>query len=229
MSFYVTAISQLSSNRYGLNIINDINDLESTILIDSNKSFVKLNKFIPDIVLDIKYATTQNIFYEQLYPFASALLRLPAAIALKQVQADLKKQGIGLKIYDAYRPYSVTCRMFERLPDTIFMGLPWKGSKHNRGIAVDLTLIDIRTGNELPMPTPFDALVYASHPQYIQLSDEVKRNRDLLINAMSKYGFKVDPVEWWHFNYLNSIEFELLDIPHSSIEYLIEKYSLKKY
>ena len=215
--------SQTIENKYGLTIFGDASYLLSHIKDDSIKRFVNLKDFIPGVVLDIKYATSQNVFYEQLYPKAYALLRFPAADALKKVQLELNSKGYGLKIYDAYRPYSVTCRMWDILPDSIYMGLPWTGSKHNRGISVDLTLVDFKSKREIKMPTPFDALVYASHPSFSLLPEEVLRNRDLLINTMIKYGFKVDPVEWWHFNYLSDKSFELLDIPHEEIIKTIKK------
>ncbi len=209
--------AQSAVNNYGLQVYKDLPSLLSHIEADSNKRFVDIEEFIKGITLDIKYATTQNIFYEQLYPKGVALLRYPAAVALSKVQLDLNAKGYGLKIYDAYRPYSVTCRMWDILPDTIYMGLPWTGSKHNRGISIDLTIVDLQSRQELKMPTPFDALVYASHPSFTLLSKEKIHNRDLLINTMSKYGFKVDPVEWWHFNYVSEKTFELLDLAHDEI------------
>ena len=185
---------------------------------DSNKALVLLKEYVPSIKLDIKYATSQNIFYQKLYSKAVAYIRLPVAKALAKVQEELKSKGLSLKIYDAYRPYSVTVQMFEMLPDTLYMGLPWTGSKHNRGIALDLTLVDLKTGKELKMPTPFDALVYASHPEFSLISDEAKENRELLKKVMKKYDFVVDPMEWWHFNYKSSTNFEILDLPFKTFE-----------
>lgn len=210
---FVQATGQTSSHQYGLSVIRSLDSLESTIKRDPGRRFVRLIDYIPDLKLDIKYASERNVFYEKLYDSSYALIRLPVAVALAQVQAHLKTMGLGLKIYDAYRPYSVTCRMFDILPDTIYMGLPWTGSKHNRGIALDLTLISLDTQKELKMPTPFDALVYASHPRFTGLPDSVRRNRDLLITTMEKFGFSVDPVEWWHFNFNSLKTYEILDIP----------------
>lgn len=212
------AFSQSGSNTYGLKILTGISQLQQTIATDSNKRFVRIKDYVPGIMLDIKYAGTENVFYEQLYEGPYALIRLPAAKALARVQAELAQHDVGLKIYDAYRPYSVTCRMFEILPDTIYMGLPSTGSKHNRGIALDLTLMDLETKKELKMPTPFDALVYASHPKFMGLPEAVIRNRELLMTTMQKHGFSVDPVEWWHYNFIAGAKYELLDIPHKQIE-----------
>jgi D-alanyl-D-alanine dipeptidase len=217
LCFWGSANAQ-STNKYGLSIISDPKILKETIQKDPNKALVQIKDFVPNIALDIKYATIQNIFYTQLYKKPAALVRLPVAKALVEVQKDLNAQGYSLKIYDAYRPYSVTCRMFEMLPDTLYMGLPWQGSKHNRGIALDLTLLDLKTKKELKMPTPFDALVYAAHPEFKKLSEEVIKNRELLKTVMKKHGFKVDPMEWWHFNYVSNTVFELLDIPFEKID-----------
>jgi zinc D-Ala-D-Ala dipeptidase len=206
------------TNKYNLSIISDPKILKEIIQKDPNKALVRIKDYVPNITLDIKYATTQNVFYTQLYKKPTALARLPVAKALAAVQKDLNEQGCSLKIYDAYRPYSVTCQMFEMLPDTLYMGLPWTGSKHNRGIALDLTLIDLKTKKELKMPTPFDALVYAAHPEFMKLPEEVIKNRELLKTVMKKNGFKVDPMEWWHFNYVSDTVFELLDIPFEKLE-----------
>ncbi len=206
------AFSQ-STNKYNLSVISDPKILKETVHKDPKKALVPIKDYVPNITLDIKYATTQNVFYTQLYKKPAALVRLPVAKALAAVQKDLITQGYGLKIYDAYRPYSVTCQMFEMLPDILYMGLPWTGSKHNRGIALDLTLIYLKTKKELKMPMPFDALVYASHPEFIKLPEEVIKNRELLKTVMQKHGFKVDPMEWWHFNYVSDTVFELLDVP----------------
>ncbi len=213
----ISAFAQ-TPNKYGLSIISDPKILSETVQQDPKKALVRIKDFVPNIALDIKYASTQNVFYTKLYQKPTELVRLPVAKALAEVQKELNAQGYGLKIYDAYRPYSVTCQMFEILPDTLYMGLPWTGSKHNRGIALDLTLIDLKTKKELKMPTPFDALVYASHPEFMKLSEEIIENRELLKSTMVKQGFKVDPVEWWHYNFVSDTVFELLDIPFERLK-----------
>lgn len=213
-----SASAQYAANQYGLKVINSLAHYKKTVEADAQQALVKIKDYVPNIMLDIKYATNQNVFYTQLYKIPAALVRLPVAKALASVQEDLNKQGLSLKIYDAYRPYSVTCQMYEILPDTLYMGLPWQGSKHNRGIALDLTVVDLKTKQELRMPTPFDALVYASHPDFMKLPTKVIENRELLKSAMKKHGFKVDPVEWWHFNYVSTTTFELLDIPFEALE-----------
>jgi zinc D-Ala-D-Ala dipeptidase len=212
------AFSQ-SSNPYGLPLQLSVEDYRKSVALDSNKRMVQIADFVPGVVLDVKYASRENVFYTQLYPRPIALTRLPAAKALANAQKEFNEKGVGLKIYDGYRPYSVTVQMYDMLPDTVYMGLPWQGSKHNRGVALDLTLVDLKTGNELRMPTPFDALVYAAHPEFKKLPEEVIRNRELLKSVMKKHGFSVDPVEWWHYNYVDtSRTFELMDIPIDLME-----------
>ncbi|MDO8966890.1 M15 family metallopeptidase [Algoriphagus sp.] len=212
-----------SSNSYGLEILTSLEEYRQTVALDSNKRFVRIVDYLPNVIMDIKYAGKENVFYTQLYPREIAICRLPVAKALAEVQKELNEQNLGLKIYDGYRPYSITVKMFEILPDTVYMGLPWQGSKHNRGIALDLTLVDLETGQELKMPTPFDALVYASHPEFMKLPEVAIRNRELLKGTMKKHGFTVDPVEWWHYNYIDNRVYELLDISIDELEKSILK------
>jgi D-alanyl-D-alanine dipeptidase len=172
---------------------------------------VNVEKFIPGIVLDIRYATTNNFTGKQVYPVAKCLLRRSTAEKLKAVQADLQKQNLGLKVYDGYRPLSVQKKFWEIMPDDRYVANPAKGSKHNRGGAVDLTLIDAK-GKELPMPTAYDDFSEKAHRNYKNLPEEVIRNRDLLGKVMEKHGFAGLDTEWWHFDDRDWKNFELLDI-----------------
>src|SRR5437763_16252134 len=107
---------------------------------------------ITDLPTDVRYATSNNFMHTPLYPAARVFLRAPVARALHDVERDLAARGLGLKIFDGYRPYSVTVRMWEPIKNPDFVADPAKGSRHNRGAAVDLTLIDLKNGAELPMP-----------------------------------------------------------------------------
>jgi len=220
--------AQDSLKKYGLYIITAPVKLKETIAADSNKVFVEIKGYVTEVLLDIKYATTQNVFYTKLYDKPYAIIRLPVAIALAKVQQDLKQYGIGLKIYDAYRPYSITCRMWDLMPDSVYMGKPWRGSKHNRGISLDVTLIDLKTKKELRMPTPYDALIYPAHPDFMGLPDSIVQNRKLLISTMNKHGFTVAKNEWWHFDFMAGVNYELLDIPQKEILKMIDKKKIKK-
>ncbi|QEM13248.1 M15 family metallopeptidase [Mucilaginibacter rubeus] len=178
-----------------------------------DKQLVEIKKYIPEIVLDLRYATNNNFMHRRMYTTAKAFARLPVVKALQQVEAELKTQGLGLKIYDAYRPYSVTVNFYEMAPDTNFVADPRKGSKHNRGCAIDLSLINLKTRKELDMPTGFDSFSRKAGANYMDLPARQISNRELLKTVMAKYGFKVISTEWWHYDFTGWPEYELLDIP----------------
>jgi D-alanyl-D-alanine dipeptidase len=178
---------------------------------------VEIKKYIPEIVLDIRYATTNNFTHHRMYPQARAFARLPVVMALKDVEAELKVRGLGLKIYDAYRPYTITAKFYEITPDTNFVADPRKGSKHNRGCAIDLSLIDLKTGKELDMPTAFDSFSRKAAADYPDLPKQQIANRELLKSVMQAHGFKVIATEWWHYDFNGWANYPLLDIPFDAI------------
>src|SRR5215213_9970029 len=176
-------------NQYGLTVINTSNQYLTTIFYDtshfvileelgSTKRMVELKSIIPDIVYELRYASRNNFINRRMYPANTrrTYMRLNAALALQKVQNKLKTQGYGLKIWDAYRPYSVTEEFWEMVKDERYVANPAKGSGHNRGIAVDLTIIALATGKELDMGTSFDNFSDTAHHTYTQLSAEVLRN-----------------------------------------------------
>ena len=179
---------------------------------------VEIKKYIPGIVLDIRYATTNNFTHLQMYREAKAFARLPVVLALKDVEADLKTRGLGIKIYDAYRPYAITVKFYEVARDTNFVADPRKGSKHNRGCAIDMSLINLKTGKELDMPTGFDSFSREAAANYPDLPKQEIANRELLKSIMSAHGFKVVPGEWWHYDFNGWSKYPLLDIPFSEIQ-----------
>ncbi len=200
-------------NKYGLWVIKSPLVLQKTINVNTNKSMIDIKKYIPTIVLDLRYATTNNFMKTKLYPtIKTTYLRKPAAEALKKVQTELNKQDLGLKIFDAYRPYSVTEKMWEPVKDDRYAADPKKGSGHNRGVAVDLTIINLKTKKELDMGTGFDNFSDTAHGDFINLPPLVLQNRLLLKSTMENYGFKVLDTEWWHFYLPNAKDFELLDV-----------------
>ncbi len=199
-------------NKYGLKVINNPTVYKKQVAADPNQALVNLANFIPGIRLDIRYATANNFLGEPVYTSAKAYLRLPVAQALKNVQSELNKQGLGLKIYDAYRPYRATVYFFDKLQDTVYLAVPWQGSRHNRGCTVDLTLINLKTGEELPMPTPYDDFTKKAHVNYTNLPAQVITNRELLKQVMTRQGFRVYAEEWWHFDYYDFKKFDLLDL-----------------
>ena len=178
---------------------------------------VDLEKFIPGIVLDIRYATTNNFTGQKLYPVARCCLRREPAENLKAVQEELRGMGLALKIFDGYRPLSVQRKMWAVYPHPDFVADPAKGSRHNRGAAVDLTLIKL-DGAEVPMPTPFDDFTEKAHRNYTNLPPEIIQNRALLETVMQKHNFRGLDTEWWHFDFKDWQKYGLLDIDYSEIK-----------
>jgi D-alanyl-D-alanine dipeptidase len=200
------------ANPFGLTVINNINDYKRSVSENPDKQLVELKKFIPNLKLDIRYATKNNFAKQAVYKQARAFARLPVAKALKNVQAELNKSGLGLKIFDGYRPYSVTVKFFDIASDKNFVANPKDGSRHNRGCAMDLTIINLKTGKDLHMPTPYDSFAAAASSDYKDLPADAIKNRDLLINVMERNGFRVLDNEWWHFDFNGWKNYELMDI-----------------
>ena len=203
---------QIKKNKYGLFIVDNISTYRDMVAKDSSNKLVNLQKIIPDVKLDIRYATKNNFLGEPVYNSSYAFLRLPAATALQKVQEELKIMGLGIKVYDAYRPYSATVKFYNKVKDTVYVASAWTGSRHNRGCAIDLTLISLKTGKALDMPTGFDSFLEKAHSDYLNLPPDEIKNRDLLIGVMAKYGFINYPGEWWHYDFKDWKKFNLMDI-----------------
>lgn len=202
--------------KYGLQPVS-YQGYTKSIAVNPEKELIDLEKAIPGIVLDIRYATTNNFTGERIYDEAKAYARKPVAEALRKIQRDLGEHGMGLKIFDAYRPYRATVKFYEVYGDTTYVASPYRGSRHNRGCAVDLTIVDLASGKELKMPTGYDAFTKDAWPS-TQVRDPVAReNRSLLIDAMEKHGFRVNSSEWWHFDFQGWRNFEVLDIEFSEL------------
>lgn len=166
------------------------------------------------IKLDIRYATNNNFVGKTVYPEARAFLQKPAAKALLRVHKKLKKQGLGLLIFDGYRPWAITKLFWEATSDDKrkFVANPEKGSKHNRGCAVDLSVYDLKTGLPLEMPSGFDEFTERASPNYRGGTQKERDNRDLLRKLMEDEGFTVNPNEWWHFDFKNWEDYAIYDI-----------------
>ena len=177
----------------------------------SDTTLVYLEDIDSTIVKDVKYATTDNFTKQVLYPNDDVLVRKIVGEKLAEAHRYLmENHNLRIKVFDAFRPYSVTKLMWEIYPDDRYVADPAKGSRHNRGAAVDVTLID-EDGNELDMGTPFDAFTEKSHYAYEDLSDEVKANRKLLRDVMVQHGFEPLTSEWWHFDFKGWTRFSILD------------------
>eukprot|EP01116_Phalansterium_solitarium_P006648 TRINITY_DN18991_c0_g1_i1.p1 TRINITY_DN18991_c0_g1~~TRINITY_DN18991_c0_g1_i1.p1 ORF type:complete len:186 (-),score=14.68 TRINITY_DN18991_c0_g1_i1:111-668(-) len=179
-------------------------------------SLIEVVTINPRIRLDIRYATTNNFTNQVVYQSARCFARRPVAAALDKVQQDLEKRNLGLKIYDGYRPLSVQRIFWSLVPDETYVADPNKGSRHNRGCAVDLTLVD-SDGNELEMPTGFDDFAEKAWRSCMELPAKAIENRQLLASAMEKHGFTGFPNEWWHFDFIGWENFPILDVPFEQL------------
>jgi len=182
---------------------------------DSNYAMLELKSIIPDLVYDLRYATTNNFTGKRIYPadLNTTFLRRTPALALRIINQELAKEGLKLKIFDAYRPYSATCRFWKLIKDERYVANPSKGSGHNRGIAIDLTLIDALTEEEIDMGTGFDHFSDTAHHSFSNLPKENLRNREKLKTIMEKNGFKALETEWWHYFWPNDKNYMIMDIP----------------
>ncbi|HYF22951.1 MAG TPA: M15 family metallopeptidase [Caulobacteraceae bacterium] len=163
---------------------------------------VDLSTVHPRLRFDIRYAGADNFMGFALYERAGAWLQRPAAEAVGRAQAALEPLGYGLLIHDAYRPWFVTKMFWDAVPANArdYVADPSKGSRHNRGCAVDLTLYELKTGRAVEMPGRYDEFSRRSHPDYPGGTDRQRWHRDLLRRTMEAEGFAVYPEEWWHFD-----------------------------
>lgn len=183
------------------------------------KDLVELVRLDSTIRLDIRYATPQNFMGRPMYAQARAFLQRPAAEAVVRVHRALRAQGYGLLVFDGYRPWAVTKKFWDETPPAkrSFVANPKKGSKHNRGCAVDLSLYDLRTGREVVMPSPYDDFTPRASSSYTGGTEEQRTMRALLRAAMEAEGFRVEPGEWWHFDHRTWREYPILDIPFEKL------------
>jgi zinc D-Ala-D-Ala dipeptidase len=175
---------------------------------------VELKKLDPTIKLDIRYATANNFLSTPMYSQARAFMQRPAAEAVARANQELKKQGYGLLIHDAYRPWYVTKMFWDATPEGkhIFVADPKEGSKHNRGCAVDLTLYDLKTGQAVQMPSGYDEMSERAYADYKGGTAEQRERREVLRRAMEKEGFTVYPQEWWHFDYKDWKRYPVMNV-----------------
>jgi zinc D-Ala-D-Ala dipeptidase len=180
---------------------------------------VELVTIDPSIRLDVRYATANNLAGRPVYTQARAFLQRPAAEALVRAHRALQSRGYGILVFDGYRPWRVTKLFWDVTPPEKreFVADPAKGSKHNRGCAIDLSLYDLATGREVEMPSAYDEMSERAYPDYTGGTAAARERRDLLRAAMEKEGFTVEPNEWWQFNYRDWAAYPILDIPFSEI------------
>jgi zinc D-Ala-D-Ala dipeptidase len=175
---------------------------------------VELIALDPTIRLDLRYATINNFTGRVLYRQARAFMVEPAALAVVRAHKALASQGLGLSIFDAYRPWAVTKQLWDATEPAKrdYVANPKRGSRHNRGCAIDLTLCRLIDGVQLPMPSTFDDFSERAHRNYLGGTTEETKNRAILEAAMVAEGFIGMSNEWWHFDYKDWANFPVLDI-----------------
>ena len=152
------------------------------------------------LVLDIRYATENNFTEKQIYPCPRCFLRPVMADRILRLQKDIKERyGMSLKLFDCYRPRPAQQKLWDIVPDARYVTPPSKGSMHNRGLAVDITLVDEK-GEELDMGTEYDFFGYKAYTTNKDLPKEILKNRDILTKLMNVHGMKGIRTEWWHFS-----------------------------
>jgi len=181
---------------------------KSAVLLDINQekddnAFVNLKNYSNDFVFDMKYATPDNFLKEQVYPCDECFLRVKTVKALLQANQAFIEKGYRIKLYDCYRPLAIQKKMWKIVPNPIYVANPKKGSIHNKGGAVDITLVD-SLGVELAMGTGFDFFGPEAGHNYTNLATEILANRQLLKSVMLQNNFKSFDSEWWHYNLNNS-------------------------
>lgn len=181
--------------------------IEDKPIIDDNppsydtSTWVDVARLIPSARLDIRYATDNNFMGQVIYDCPACLLRREAAEALVQVAEIMAKEGLGLVLFDCYRPAPFQQRLWDVMPDKRYVAPPEKGSNHSRGLAVDLSLFELMSGKELDMGTEYDYFGPKAHPGYTNHPAQVEKNREKLSYVMEDFGFTPITSEWWHFDF----------------------------
>lgn len=212
-----TEVSEIPISRYGLPVINDIRVYKTQVAKNPENRLLDVRGMIPDARFIITYATDQNFLKRKIYPSAELFLRKPAAEGLVKAAEILRKQGLGLVLYDGYRPYAVTVLFYEEVGDTTFVADPRKGSKHNRGMAIDLSMYNLKTGKLVEMPSGYDEASERAYHEYAGGSDLAKRNRQILRSAMEEAGFSIFKYEWWHYDFKDWESCPTYDLWHDEI------------
>ncbi len=203
---YPESITEIKEQQSTIVEIDTIkSEIEKVLLEDLNDTlFVKIKDYSDDFVYDLKYATDDNFLKTTVYDCAECFFRVSAVKALVEVNKDFITKGFRIKFFDCYRPHDVQKKMWKIMPNRIYVADPAKGSVHNRGGAIDMTLVDDE-GNELDMGTPFDYFGREAHHAFQGHTPEVLKNRKLLKETMEKYGFGSITSEWWHYNHKGTL------------------------
>jgi D-alanyl-D-alanine dipeptidase len=174
----------------------------------NDTTFVNITDYSADIIIDMKYADTFNFLNTKVYDCSVCFLRYKTVVQLLKVSSSLIKNGMKIKLFDCYRPLDIQKKMWALVPDANYVADPAKGSIHNRGAAVDMTLVKAN-GNDFDMGTPFDYFGKEASHSYTQLRKSVLKNRTFLKSIMLSNGFASFDSEWWHYNLMDGSSFTL--------------------
>lgn len=174
----------------------------------------------PRFRLDVRYATDRNFLGAPVYSVGRVYLQRPAAMALNRARARLEPLGFGLLLHDGYRPWRITKLFYEAVPphQHAFVADPARGSRHNRGCAIDVSLFDLATGNPVACPSDYDAFTEAASPTFEGGSAMSRWRRDVLRAAMEAEGFYVNSKEWWHFDFADWERYPIMDVSFDELE-----------
>lgn len=180
-----------------------MNDQDKNQKIQTTWSWACLKEVAPSVEIDLVYATTMNVFGNSFYKTSEAYLRKPVAEALELAAKSMREQGFQLVLLDGYRPWSVTKEMWEMAPEKLkaFVAHPDRGSRHNRGAAVDVSLKFLNSDRWAPMPSLFDEFSDRAHTDYVSNDPQEMQNREILKSGMISHGFIPLSIEWWHFDF----------------------------
>jgi D-alanyl-D-alanine dipeptidase len=216
-------LERVPKNSYGLPVIGCKKTYLQQIRADSTSQLVPLNTVLSAFATNIHYARTDNFTHQILYKKPTLYLNREAVQKLAVAQQHLLAKGYNLLIFDAYRPYTVTEKMWAIVPDDRYAANPASGSGHNRGAAVDLSLVHVSSGIPVTMPTGFDNFSDTAHQGFMALPDSVIAHRDLLKQTMELAGFKALGTEWWHFSLPNAKHYPLLNLSFKQLKNLSQK------
>ena len=198
---YITTLKQVSLFFFLFGLSSDV--LGQAKVSPNDSTFVNLKEYSSDFLFDMKYATDNNFLKSKVYDCGECYLRYKTVKSLIQANEAFLKKGYRIKLFDCYRPVDIQKRMWEIVPNPEYVADPKKGSIHNRGGAVDITLVNEK-GLELDMGTGFDFFGPEAGHDYKNLSEEVKKNRKLLKKIMLRNNFRAFNSEWWHYNLKNA-------------------------
>ena len=201
-------------------IIKNIRVYKNWLANKPDSGLLLLKTMVSPLLSEVPYQTKNNFTAQVLYRNHSFWVTKEAGLNLKKIQDSLKTLSLSLYFFDTYRPYAATVKMWKIVPDDRYAANPANGSGHNRGVSVDVSLAEIETGTPLPMPTGFDNFSDTAHHDFMELSDEVLKNRAILKGIMEHFGFRPLSTEWWHYSLPDPKRYPLLDLPFKKLKKL---------